>query len=65
VPSVEIAFDALIAIAIVSVLAIRRDHRNAGTVEPVAVSVATGVVLGLVTALVASLLIHLAVTSRG
>jgi hypothetical protein len=65
VPSFEAAFDALIAIAIVSVLAIRRRHRIAGTVEPVAVSVATGVVLGLVTALVGSLDIYLAVSALG
>jgi hypothetical protein len=65
VPSVEIAFDAFIAVAIVSLLAIRRRHRINRTVEPVAVSVATGVVLGLVTALVGSLLIYLAMTALG
>ena len=64
-PAVEIAFDALVAIAIVSVLAICRRHRIAGTVQPVKVIVATGVVLGLITALVGSLVIELSVSALG
>jgi hypothetical protein len=52
VPSVEIVFDALIAIAMIALLAIRRRARLAGRAEPVAVSVATGVILGLVASLV-------------
>jgi hypothetical protein len=65
VPSVEAGFDALIAVAIVSVLAIRRRNRIDGTVEPVAVSLATGIVLGIVTAMVGSLVIFLAVDRLG
>jgi len=65
VPSVEAAFDALIAVAIVSLLTIRRRNRINGTLEPVAVSVATGVVLGIVTAMVGTVIIIIAVDSLG
>jgi hypothetical protein len=65
VPSVEAAFDALLAVAIVSLLVLRRRHRIRGTVEPVTASVATGVVLGIVSAMVGSLIIFVAVGSLG
>jgi hypothetical protein len=42
VPSAEIAFLGLVAIAIVSLLAIRRQHWITGEPEPIAVSLATG-----------------------
>jgi hypothetical protein len=63
VPGLEAAFDTLIAVAIVSLLAIRRRHRIDGTIEPVAVSVAIGVILGLVTMMVAMLVILVALNS--
>ena len=46
-PSVEIGVDALMAIVIVSLLAIQRRHRIRGDAEPAAVSLATGAILGL------------------
>ena len=64
-PSVEAGIDALIAVAIVSLLAIRRRNRIDGTVEPAAVSVATGIVLGIVTAMVGSLIMFMAVGTLG
>jgi hypothetical protein len=64
-PSVEAGIDALIAVAIVSLLAIRRRDRIDGTVEPAAVSVATGVILGIVTAMVGIAIIVVAVGSLG
>jgi hypothetical protein len=64
-PSAEAGFDALIAVAIVSLLAIQRRNRINGTAEPVAVDVATGIVLGIVTAMVGSLFIFVAVDSLG
>ena len=48
-PSVEVGFDALLAIVILSLLAIQRRHRIRGETEPVAVSLATGAMLGLAT----------------
>jgi hypothetical protein len=48
VPSVEVVLDALVAIVIVSLLALQRRHRIRGDAEPIAVSVATGAVLGLI-----------------
>jgi hypothetical protein len=59
VPGLEAAFDALIAVSIVSLLAIRRRYRIDGTIEPVAVSVATRVVLGLVTVLMGKVVISM------
>ena len=58
-PGLEAAFDTLIAVAIVSLLAIRRRHRIDGTIEPVAVSVATGVVLGFVTVLMGMVVVSM------
>ena len=46
-PSVEVGVDALMAIVIVSLLAIQRRHRIRGDSEPAAVSLATGAILGL------------------
>jgi hypothetical protein len=57
VPSVEVGFDLILAVAIISLLAIRRRARVEGRAEPPAVSFATGAVLGLVTALVAVLVV--------
>ena len=48
-PSVEAGIDALVAIVIVSLLAIQRRHRIRGDGEPAAVSLATGAILGLAT----------------
>jgi len=47
VPSVEVGVDALMAIVIVSLLAIQRRDRIRGDAEPAAVSLATGAILGL------------------
>jgi len=58
VPSAEVGIDALVAIVIVSLLAVQRRHRMRGDVEPIAVSVATGAVLGVATVFAAAVLIQ-------
>ena len=57
-PSAEVGIDALVAIVIVSLLAVQRRHRMRGDVEPIAVSVATGAVLGVATVFAAAVLIQ-------
>ena len=61
VPSVEVGFDALLAIVILSLLAIQRRHRIRGETEPVAVSLATGAILGLASVVAVALVISWAV----
>ena len=57
-PSAEVGIDALVAIVIVSLLAVQRRHRMRGDAEPIAVSVATGAVLGVATVFAAAVLIQ-------
>jgi hypothetical protein len=58
VPSAEVGVDALVAIVIVSLLAIQRRHRIRGDHEPIAISMATGAVLGVATVFGVAFLIH-------